>query len=350
MLNHFVDYRKYAILLINSFNLPACWQAGLNLNSMHEPTYRHALLNAWHLVWRNKIMWVFGVVAVFLGHFGLSGAVSEFFFPSGNLATIALYWNQFGTLMGYGWNIFWLGWLLLVMVAMGFVAIVGAASAQGALIASAGVWFAHRKELSSRGAWHAGAARWWPLFLVTLTEKVLLTVFLFVVGVSLNGIGSAASSSEFLGAILMVALGIFVGLLISVLAVYAKGYIVMDEASIAGALRQARKLLSDHFLVSLETSVILVAINLAVLIALTLGTIVLLVPTTVFTVLAGISGFSGLVAVGWVCTMVLSVTFVVFLGGIFNAFSITTWTYLFMKMHHEGVKSRVLRWFGFKRA
>jgi hypothetical protein len=49
---------------------------------MKEPTYRQTLAQAWNLVWHHKVLWILGLLSVFLGQLGFSdmfGRVWSFF-------------------------------------------------------------------------------------------------------------------------------------------------------------------------------------------------------------------------------------------------------------------------------
>ncbi len=318
---------------------------------MHEPTYRQALSHAWHVVRHNKILWIFGCIAVLMGQFGASGLVGDFLYPSGRIGSLWTFVQNIVTLSSYNsYNAVWLFWLGIVVVAVGFLAMVAAASAQGALIAQGGMWFARRRNLSADTAWHAGASQWWPLFMVTVTEKILLTVLLLVSLTALDALVSVEYAVHFLGALITVALGVVLALVISVISIYTKGYIVIDNAPVADAIKRGARLFGRHLLVSLETSIMLVLLSLALVMVLVIGTVLAFIPTTVFSFLALTTGMGGLVMVGWLLTLMAISLLVLLVGGIFNAFTVITWTYLFMKMHHEGVASRVMRWLGARRA
>ncbi len=46
---------------------------------MREPSYSEAISKAWHLVWHNKVLWVFGLLSLVLGQFGLNNFIGQLF-------------------------------------------------------------------------------------------------------------------------------------------------------------------------------------------------------------------------------------------------------------------------------
>jgi hypothetical protein len=59
-------------------------------------------------------------------------------------------------------------------------------------------------------------------------------------------------------------------------------------------------------------------------------------------IVAGFSGLKFLVGFGIYTGVALYSALVLVVAGVFNAFVTCAWVYLFMKMHHEGVVSRVI--------
>lgn len=314
---------------------------------MQEPTYRQALSAAWRFTWHNKIVWVLGLLAVLLGQFGLSNFIGKLFlaaeggytyhFLPGWISLIRFYTPS---LSAVGWVL----WLAIVLAALGILVVVAAVAAQGALVAAAALFYKKKKAPSLGRAWHTGVKHFWRLLAVTVVVQLVLAVILSALTYILNILLPGNGAWQFVGTIAMMAAGLFLAMVASVVAIYAVGYIVVEEETLSTALVKGWRLFHDHLLVSLETSLLLLLLNLVVFMLFSVVSVILLAPPALFAVLAGSTGALWLMTVGWAIWFMLSVLAAALIGAIYNTFVISSWTYLFMKMHKEGVMSKILHW------
>lgn len=313
---------------------------------MFEPSYRQALTHAWQLVWRHKILWVFGLISVLAGQFGLNNFVGQlaFFFQGG---TIDLgFWSSLGywfldaTSTTHGLVMFL--WLSCIAVSLVALLAVAAVSAEGALIAVAAGWYRTRTVMSLSHAWHRGVKHFWRLLALTIFQKsILVTLVLWIVlfmnfYLAADGIGLLATA-------LMIACVFFLALVVSSVGVYAAGYVVIDELSLYDSIASAWRLFRRHVLVSLELSCILVFLNIVVVLLLSLLSFAVLVPSFFLTIIGGLTGYTALISAAAILYLVLFVVFAATVGAAFNAYTTSAWMYLFLKMHHEGMYSRLVR-------
>ncbi len=144
----------------------------------------------------------------------------------------------------------------------------------------------------------------------------------------------------------LMTLGVLAGLAVAALAMYTSGYVVMEERPLGQSLARAWNMFHRHILVSLELSLILLAMTIALTTLVIFVSALTLLPSFIGVVATGVTGAAGFIGVGLFVSMLLFIALVVFVGGFFNAYATSVWMYVFMKMHHEGVGSRVLHWLG----
>lgn len=314
---------------------------------MLEPTYRQTFAESWQFAWHHKITWIFGLLAGFMGSWGLNSFIAKIIFV-GPVAASGTTWRMYAAIprlfAGNGSSWFW--WIAILAALVAIFVFVAAAVSQGALIASAAAWYKKKKNVALGPAWHQGAVQIWPLALLAILRKFLLGAVAVTV---LSIFDAAVFHNSWLGstaAVLLVAILFFLGLFVSTAAIFAAGYVVAGRLRFGPAVRRGASLFWEHLLVSIETSLLLLACDLALLFVISAGIFILLVPGVLFMLLAGVTGVYGLIAIGAALSAIMFVIFVAVIAGWYNAFITSIWMYLFMKMHHEGVASRVVHYLG----
>ncbi|EKD43155.1 MAG: hypothetical protein ACD_72C00426G0001 [uncultured bacterium] len=95
-------------------------------------------------------------------------------------------------------------------------------------------------------------------------------------------------------------------------------------------------------MVSLELGVVLMLLTVVLVGILIYGSFIAFIPALLLWLLAGLSGWKILVSFGLVVGIFCYTVFILLVAGLFNSFVTCAWMYLFMKMHHEGISSRVI--------
>jgi len=139
-------------------------------------------------------------------------------------------------------------------------------------------------------------------------------------------------------------LATFVGMVVSLLVVYAAGYIVIEDYSLGRALEGAWKLFWKHWLVSLEVGFVFLVLNVLLVAVAVCGLYIFFLTIALFWMAGMAANSIAVVSMGVTVGLFLFGFFLLFIGSVFTVFSTTSWTYLFMKMHTEGIVSRVMRW------
>lgn len=313
---------------------------------MRKPIYRQALINSWHLVWHNKLLWILGICSVVLTQWGLGDFIGQMnlfvdegfalppsFTEVANVLSVMHFDNITATFLSLWFFVL----VALFAVAIIFIAVVS----RGALIAITAEWFYDRERIPISAAWQDGVKSFWTVLSLTVVNKLLQTVV--ALGLANFLIAAFVIRSHFYGALAAVAfvVAILLVLVLESVTIYASCYAVLERVWFGQALHQGWNLFRKHKLVSLEVGLLLVLLSLIFAGVLIAGAIAVFIPFLALWFVAGVSGWYFLITVGLVLAIALFLIIGILAGGLFSAFTTSTWVYLFMKMHHEGIFSRV---------
>lgn len=316
---------------------------------MLEPSYRRAITEAWKLVWHNKIIWIFGLLSALLGGLGINNYLGRLLLLFGGEAPYGFWrWSRpFWLLPGHNPQSAALAvWFLTIILAVASLAAVASAVSQGALIAAAAAWFRRRGALNVATAWQRGSRHWARVLIINIGERILLGGLAILVWFLAAPFVVITGAIGLAGQIIVVTLGLLAGLAVTSTAIFALGYAVEADATVSEAVGAGWRLFRGHMLVALELSLVFLLFSLLLLVIIVSGSILVLAPSFLLAVAGGASGQLALVAWGVALSSFLFVLLIVLLASIYNAFATSAWMYLFMKMHHEGLASRMLHWLG----
>ncbi|HOX60469.1 MAG TPA: hypothetical protein PLV72_00490 [Candidatus Magasanikbacteria bacterium] len=322
---------------------------------MRTPIYRKAMKDSLSLAWNNKHLWILGLFAAALGQMGLVDILSGVGYAGEGrimllnwLSWPEALWNFFANLqIGFGQWV-WLVLVILIFVFL-FVAFVFASvTSQGGIIA-ASIRHAYGKYTDATAAWHYSQNHFWRLFSINLVKKVLILVLTTVIGICSYMVIFNPHGFDLAVFLVFFVLATLIGSVISFLAIYASAYVVAENHGFLRSIHEAWKLFLDHWLVSVEMGVLVLLSNIIFLIVLCVGIMAVIIPTFllwfVTIVLAGnIYWFFGVVF-GSVCAMAVAFAMI----AMFQIFTTSVWCNLFVKMHNEGVVSKVARLVGIKK-
>lgn len=325
---------------------------------MKTPLYRDALQSSFKLAWQHKGLWAFGLFAMFLGQLGVLELLSKVALASSSVRAGGLWsylvfflspgtWGQFFSsehLGADGWM--WFVWMILIICGLLLALLFAAVVSQGAIVYSAAKYAKRESAFpDDAGAWHKGVGHFWRLLSLNLLRKfVFILMALAVVWSTVNALVEPSGFDIVLFFLIFI-LASVVGMVVSFLLVYAAAYIVAEEHSLGRALSAAWKLFLGHWVVSFEVGFLLILTNIVVLV-LAMGALVyfFLLPVLLGTFLAQAFGSLVLFKAGVFVGYGLFLFFVMVLWSVFTVFVINVWTFLFVKMHRTGIKSRVLHW------
>ncbi|OGH71518.1 MAG: hypothetical protein A2921_01595 [Candidatus Magasanikbacteria bacterium RIFCSPLOWO2_01_FULL_43_20b] len=241
----------------------------------------------------------------------------------------------------------WLGWLVVsvggIFLLLLFVSVVS----QGALI-EATAFSVRKKNLPDVGrCWHMGVKHFWSLFLINIFRWVIFCGLVLVVSIAALNVLLIGNFADAVLFILLFILATAVGMVLSFLVVYSAAYVVVEEKKLGKAIEHAWRLFLDHWLVSIEVGIIVLFLNIVVGVVVLLGFMLTFLPTLISWFIALLTSNANLWTAGLIAGAFFFVLFVIFVGSIFTVFTTAVWTYLFMAMHHVGIKSRMLHWLNY---
>lgn len=320
---------------------------------MKKPLYATAIKESWQIVMEHKVLWIFGLFATFLGQAGIGDLVYKFiilgfrnpiyidtfFVPKG---FVELFILSAGLPLSLSkW--FALFWLFLILAGLLFFFVFVAVISQGAIIHSTAQKVNGKKVPDFDTAWHKGVKHAGRLFFINVLKKGLIVFIASLVTLSILILFGSTNVFTFFSFAITLILALIVGMVVSFLAIYAAGYVVVEEYSFLESIVSAWRLFTHHPLVSLEVGLLIMLFNLILMV---LGFVAVFlffcIPLAVFWFLAILTGVISLKLVGVIFGGLLSLTAVMTLGSIFTVFATSVWTDLFMRMHKEGVKSRLV--------
>lgn len=325
---------------------------------MSSPLYRQALSHSWRLAWQHKSLWVFGMFAAFLGQMGFLELVSR------TSLTAATKLSPLG-FAGSVWEILkafvtadvewqmpldawaWLGWLVVAVVGIALLLLFVAIVSQGALI-EATAFSVRKKNLPDAGrCWHAGVSHFWKLLAINFARWLIFCGLVLAVSVAALNVFLNGGTGDMVLFILLFVLATAVGMVLSFMVVYSAAYVVVEEKKLGKAIEHAWQLFLDHWLVSIEVGLIVLLLNIVVGAIVLFGFMLTFLPTLISWFIALLTANPALWTAGLIAGAFFFVLFVVFVGSVFTVFTTAVWTYLFMAMHHVGIKSRVLHWLNY---
>jgi hypothetical protein len=317
--------------------------------------YGALIKNAWRMTWRYRFLWVLALFAgggssFFPGTGGnvgtrgwggqvggsdgpgpFGGGAGDFRQPLGEAARWAL--DNAGLLIGGGVLVLLLAlaWLVLSLIA------------QGAL-AQATVDLAEGRQTTLGAAWRTGLRLFWRyvgmyLILFGLAMAVGLAVAVAVgLLVALGSIGGGATGFAVLIGVLvsvpLVLLGIVLGVATSIVVTFAQRALAADDSGPVEALRSGVRLLRAHPGESILVWLIGLALGIGASLVVGLAVVILAVPLVLlgFGVWSG-AGMTATIFYG-VVAVLLAVVVAVALGTIVNTYFWHYWSGAFVRLRH----------------
>lgn len=315
-----------------------------------------ATKSAWDFVWKNKVLVVFGIFAAFLGQFGIVDFLSKLGLITGDtgryfnsIASVGLQMGEFATRIAFSLESKMLAYfLIMIFVGLMSVFIFIAAVSQGAIIYSIKQSI-KRKPIDITKAWHVGSANFWRLFFIHFFKKIALTLVSIIIGLSAYAALTLPSLVNNLFFLIMFLIFSFAGLVLSFVTIYTSIYVIVEKYSIDEAFSAAWVLFKNHWIVSFEVGILLLVFNLFLGVFAALGFVLLVLPAIlIWFVVILIGGNEIVLTAGFIAGLMVFTMYLMLVGALFTIFTTYIWTYVFMKMNKEGMKSRVVHYLSYK--
>lgn len=319
----------------------------------HAPLYRVILKRAWHLTWSHKELWIFGFFATFLQTAGVAeimikawSRVSDEGWNAAALLQSSYPGAAFvsGLSAGIGDRVRFDPSALvpIVIILAIFVTLFWfVAASEGAL-----VWAAKggKKKLPAiEESFAHGRTHGWQIAFIHVISKLLLAALFMVTSLPLILVAAEATYQNL--ALYFISFLIFfpLALIVSFMTIYAVCAMVISKQRFSDAIHTAWHLFRKHWLISIETALILLVVSLAGGVAIALIALILAVPVSLLIVSAFIVGSTttfGVVATVGVLVLVL---FALAVGAIVTTFEIVTWTLLYERLARRGGVAKLVR-------
>jgi len=300
--------------------------------------YRQSITHAWQLTWKNKTLWILGLLSVFLGEFGLNNFAGQILQPNMPSIKYIMPLSQVPdakTAIG-------LIWIMLILCGLGILIILAATIAEGALIFAAANWYKKNSVPSSDQLWKRGVISFWKVLTINIISKVLLAGLAtggWCIWIKITLLGGSLAGWL---SVLLMSVEIFLALTVACITIFSLCYAVVGGNNLWHSIKRGSQLFKEHVLVSLELSIVLFVLNIFLLLVILVFAAFAFIPSLFIWLIAAVTGQTWLILVGLFTGWILLILFIAIAGAIFNTFSTSAWVYFFMKMHHEGILSRII--------
>lgn len=325
---------------------------------MKESIYIQATKRAWRFVWDNKTIWIFGIFAAFLGQFGMVEFLGKVGVSAGNAGR---YFDRIGS-MSFEMGGFTMSIvnslqnrllalsLLLLLASLVVVFVYAAVICQGAIIHSSAQSIAGKKHIDILKAWHVSHKSFWSLFIINLFKKILIMFLSVMVSITAYGALTVPTLGNSLFFLFVFIFTSALGIILSFLVVYTAAYVVVEKYTLMNAIHGAWDLFAEHWLSSIEVGLIILVFNLFLGVLILLGFMLILLPAILLWFLVIVVGSSqSMLYTGLIAGLIVFVMYLMTMGAMFTVFVSYMWTYVFMKMHKVGVKSRLVNYLSYSK-
>lgn len=317
--------------------------------SLGRPLYREVLKQAWHLTWRHKILWAFGLFSAVLGTGGALEILVRHFNAVFNL-------QGPGSWLGYcRWPTHWrfdlisglwsvaLGLLLLgLAVFLAFVVV----NSFGTLILAADK-FRTNKRADLFKFWHKAREKFWLVLGLVVFFKLVMFVFsaLSLAPLWLVAVDQASAWLLLFYPFIFLA-SVLIVLISSFLLIYAAAFVLTEGYGWREAIIASWLIFYRHWLVNAEMAIIIFLINLSVglLAVLAAGALGLPVFLIFLTSIAIQLPPLGTVAVA--AGLLLAAVLILWAASLLAVFQISAWVLLWRRMHKGTAVSKLVRIIG----
>ncbi len=317
---------------------------------MKTPLYKQAFSHSWKLAWKQHALWPLGLFAATLGQMGIVDFLTQSWFTArgyqpGEGWRVLFSLLKTGAVEGgvSGGMIGWVAFLIVLLLGIWAAFVFASVVAQGALVDATARSIKHKKLPDASAAWHVGVRHFWRVLFVNIAKKLLLAIAGITVAAAAFPLLFTTGGSPIFFLLVFLAASV-VGIVVSFLAIYTVGYIVVEEYRFGEAVASAWRLFVEHWLVSLEVGITMFVLNILVAFLMVAALFLSLVPAFFAYLFALLFTSGGIFALGVAVSATLFVLMFFLIASVFSVFVISTWTYLFMQMHKTGLRSHIFHW------
>jgi hypothetical protein len=320
--------------------------------------YRKLWREAWSLTWHRKEMWIFGIFTAVLSTGGVidvalssvnkmkrSESLLEGFLDSSFIG-YELFSQYVAQLQVLGPGR--VSYLLIAIVLAGFLIVFMALLSQGALI----LGIKSTKRTGAHSLREGARAHFWSLMIVGALNKIMMMVLIMLLTLPL--FLYFISTTTYSTALFFVTTVILVPavIIVNIIYMFSVMDVVHNNAHPIDAIHHAVRLFKKQWLATLEYGLGLFFIVFCAVVAISLASLVLMIPYSVIFTATLLSGSMTLFTIVNVILAMGSFVVLLALGGVIVSFQYSAW-YLFYKRalhrtHGKKVFSKLLRITGHK--
>lgn len=317
--------------------------------------YWDVLRDAWHIAWHHKHLWFFGFFATMLGFGGGADLFLRVYDANSSFVPAALAGNLRSAFLG-------MTTVRAIIAASPFPALTLVLMI-AALIVIGGlfVWLttvsvtalvAATRKIHAGGDVHLidgiriGHRKFWTVFTVNFAAKIVLGIAIAITSLSLFVLArdlSLVSGVFYLATFLVFTL---IALVAAIAAIFATNYAIIRNSPFPRALREGIALVGRHWLICVETVLVLLLASIAIAAIVALVVLMLFVPIMLLFIFAAYFRDANAVDGLSILSAVILVSFAFVLSAFLTTFQTAAWTLLWTRLNdNKGVAllSRVKR-------
>jgi hypothetical protein len=318
-------------------------------NSLYRPIFKKSL----EITWRNKFLWAFGFFAAFLSSGGVYDVIIKNWntvtaktIAVKNLLSIASPSFEYihktsgeiaGKLNIYGFaaGLFIALFIMLALCVMAFIS-------QGGIIHAISA-ISLGKKTSWKKSFDVGLKHIFQILGVNLSAKILICLLLLSIGLPAAVIFPEGSTWSGLTFFAIFIISIPLTLIVLFTMIYSVAGMVIQKHSLFKSIKEALKLLKNHWIISLEMALFLLFFSTLFGIAVSVGLVFVATPflllSAAMNLLLGATG----AAIVFTVAIVFFIALVAILGSAFISFQLGCWTLLYNQLANQGGVSKIIR-------
>ncbi len=318
-------------------------------NPKHEAVYRVIIHKALLTAWQQKKLWPLSFLASLLLTAGVydhllkvlqfGNGTQPFSWGRGGMGLADFTATAFQNVNNILFAISALQWVLAVAI-IAAAALIASCVAQGALVYSIGTEHVGPKFELKRSLM-IGARAFWPI--AALNAIILLTIVVFRFLANLPVALTYGSNLSY--ALYIIAFILFTTLtfILAIIQIFALNAMVLQGASVADGLIRGYEMFKRHWLVTIETAIILIALAIFGFVVFNYAIIIAQFPLMLLVLLAGamqsrLLFYAGM-AIGLIIVALAHLFFIAFISQLQYA----TWTHLYLRLGEGGVMPKLHR-------
>ena len=321
---------------------------------MKQPLYRTVLATAWEITKKHKFLWVLGIFASLVMARIFPPVINNYYYLQEKfliLKKLSIFdpqtisstfsWTNYQNLSAQDFSTYLIiaGAVIIAIFIIWMVI-----TAQIALITAGAQYYQGKKNLNFMKLLDGTRKNFWPVLINNLGFKLAIFGFFLLLSLPIfyfylqdNKLGEIIASLIFF--ILFTIIELIAGFVL----IYSNSFIILDKTDVWQAVKDAFHLFRKKWLISIETAVILFALQIfALSVTIVLTTIVAL-PFLIIFYIALLSNFFALAVLAITLAIIVGFICILLFTGFFTSFYITSWTVLFIKLTQESPIAKIVR-------